>query len=295
MKKAGKVVRKIILVVAFSLIGLITFYILKPGKAITLVFPDLHKISYVNAVIKNDSAFTTISLLLENKNSYKLDIDTVSFEVKLNDTGISKQVVPLNIKQSRFEEDTIQLPINLHIKQIKSLITNLQGKDSTNVNVKGYIIYQTFFGRKKIEFNKTTKIEVPIPPKIKIIKVQRNGFSLKDKILKANAIIEIINNGKNIYVELTDIHYNITVKNTLHTNGIISKPVTIKPGSSLRINLPIEIKIYHPLKTIWLIKTDQDRLNYSLQIKCNLKENISQKSFVSPAEITSTGMLELVK
>ncbi len=295
MFKVGKVIKKTILILGIALFGLVVFYIFNPGKAITLIFPDLHKISYVNAVIKNDSAFTKISLVLQNKNPYKLDIDTVSFEVTLNDTGIAHQIVPLNIKQTRFDEDTVQLPLNIHISQIKGLIAHLQSQDSTTVNIKGNIIYETIFGRKKIEFNKTSKIEVPVPPQIKVLKVERKGFDLGEKILKANAEIEIINNGKNINIQLTDIRYNITVKNTLHAEGVISKPLIIKPRSSLKINLPIEIEVYHPLKTLWLIKTDKDRLNYLLHIKCNLKENISEKSFASPAEITATGTLELVK
>ncbi len=295
MSKTGKIVKRVVILIVLVLAGIITFYILNPGKAITLVFPDLHKINYVNAVIKNDSAFTKISLVLHNKNPYKLDIDTVSFEVTLNDTGIAHQIVPLNIKQTRFDEDTIQLPLNLHIAQIKGLIAHLQSQDSTIVNIKGSIIYETIFGRKKIEFNKTSKIEVPVPPQIKVLKVERKGFDLGEKILKANAQIEIINKGKNIDIQLTDIRYNITVKNTLHADGVISKPLVIKPRSSSKINLPIEIEVYHPLKTLWLIKTDQDRLNYLLHIKCNVKENISEKSFASPAEITATGTLELVK
>lgn len=294
-KITWRVIKRFLLILLIGCITVAGYYFLNPRKALKLVFPDLHKISYINALIKNDSAFTNFSIVLKNKNPYKLTIDTLAFEIKLNDTNIAFQSVPLNISQARYDEDTVKLPLNLSIKKIKRLIANLQTQDSTTIQAKGFIVYETIFGRTKIDFDKTTNIQVPVPPKIKVLKVERKSFSYKDKTLKATATIEIINNGKNIDIQLTDVHYNMVVKNTLHSKGIISKPLVIKPHSSIILNLPIEIKIYHPLKTAIMIALDNDKLNYSLEIKCNVKENISEKSFASPAEISAVGVLELVK
>ena len=291
----SKTALRIILFAVLVIGALAAFYLFNPGKAVTLVFPDLNRISYINAVIKHDSAYTKISMVLQNKNPYKLDIDTVNFEVKLNDTTIAQQEVALNIKQSRFDVDTVQLPLNLHIKQIQSLIKHLQSQDSTSAQIKGYIVYQTIFGRKKINFNKEKKISVPVPPKIKILKMERKGFNFKEKILDANATIEIINASKKLDLELTDIHYEMDVKNTLHSDGLISKSITIKPQSSVILHIPIKIEVFHPLKTAWLISVDKDRLNYSLHITGNVKENVSEKSFTSKAEVFATGEFELVK
>ncbi|MBA2612079.1 MAG: LEA type 2 family protein [Bacteroidetes bacterium] len=294
-KITGRVIKRVILLFVIALAGLIIFYLFNPRKALKLVFPDLTNISYIKAVIKNDSAFTKISMVLQNKNPYKLDIDTLDFNLKLNDTSIAHQTIALKIEQARFDIDTIKLPLNLSIKKIRGLISRLQDQDSTSVEVSGYIVYQTLFGRAKINFDKKTPILVPIPPEIKVLKVERNGYNIRDKILKASATIEIINKGKNLDLSLTNIQYDMTVKNTLRSKGIISKPLVIKPHSSIIIKLPVEIEIYHPLKTVWLIKTDNDQLNYTLHIKCNVKENISESSFASPTEVTATGILELVK
>lgn len=294
-KITARVIKRFILFLLIGIVCLVIFYLFNPKKAITLVFPDLNKISYINAVIKNDSAFTKISLVLENKNPYKLDIDSLYFEIKLNDTLIARQMVALNIKQTRFEKDTVKLPLNLSIKQVKSIIGNLQDQDSTTIEATGFIIYQTIFGRTKIDFSKRTAIQVPVPPKIKVLKVERKSFSYSERILKANAKVQIINAGKNLDLVLMNIHYNLTVKNTLRSSGTLSKPITIKPRSSIIINIPMDIEVYHPLKTAWLIKIDQDKLMYSLHITGNVKENISEKSFTSPVEIEAKGILELVK
>ncbi|MBL7912737.1 MAG: LEA type 2 family protein [Bacteroidia bacterium] len=294
-KITSRVIKKFVLLLLIGILCLVIFYLFNPKKAITLVFPELNRISYVNAIIKNDSAFTKLSLVLENKNPYKLDIDSLYFEIKLNATSIAKQMVALNIKQSRFEKDTVKVPLNLSIKQVKNIIANLQDQDSTTLEASGFIVYQTIFGRTKIDFKKITPIQVPVPPKIKVLKVERKNFNYRERILKVNATIEIINAGKNLDLVLRNIHYNLTVKNTLHSSGTLSEPITIKPRSSIIITIPMEVEAYHPLKTVWLIKIDKDKLNYALHITGNVKENISEKAFTSPIEIEAKGVLELVK
>jgi LEA14-like dessication related protein len=283
------------IVTVLTIAAVVIFYVYNPGKALKLIFPELNKISYITTLIKNDSAFTKISIILQNKNPYKLTIDTIDFDLKLNDTIIAHQRVPINIEQKRFDVDTVMVPLNLSIKQVMNLIRNMQGKDSTTINVKGYVVYQTFIGRKKLDFDKNTKIEVPIPPKVKVLKVERKGYRIREKTLKANATIEIINGGKNLDLKITNIHYDMIVKNTLRSEGAITKPVNIKPQSSIILDIPIEIKIDHPLKTAWLITIDKDRLNYSLHVTCTIKENVSDKSLSSAAEVRATGVLELVK
>lgn len=278
-----------------ALVLVAAYFIFSTRKPITFIFPDLNKISYINTSIKNDSAFTKISIVLQNKNPYKLVIDSIDFELGLNDTIIAHQRIPLNFKQSAFESDTVVVPLNLSIKQIMNLIASMQDEDSTSFILRGFAIYETFLGRKKLDFEKNTKIEVPIPPKVKVLKVVRESYNLKEKTLKAKATIEIINRGKNLDLNITDVHYDMIIRNTLRSTGVISNPVIIKPRSSVIVTIPIEIEMYHPLKAAWAIVTDNDRLNYSLNVTCNIKENLSERSFKSAAEVNAKGTLELVK
>lgn len=285
----------LITVIILGFGGTILYYVYNPKKAVSFVFPDLNKISYVNAVIQNDSAYIDISLVLENKNPYRLSIDTIVFELKLADTNVAKQTMPLNIRQSRFDKDTVKLPLNLKIPQMMRLIQSLQQQDSTTLEIKGYIVYETFLGRAQIDVNKKLAIEVPVPPKIKVLKVEREGFSFKDRILKVNASVQIINESKNLDVELNEVRYEMTVKETLHAKGIYSKPIMVKPQSKLVVNVPMELEIYHPLNTAMKIMANRDEMDYLLHLTFTAKENLSEKSLTSPAEITARGQLELKK
>jgi LEA14-like dessication related protein len=282
-------------IIIVSIGGLVVYYVYNPKRALTLVFPDLSKVRYIDAVIKNDSVYTDVLLVLENKNPYKLIIDTVAFDVKLNDTSIAYEVIPLRLDQSGFAKDTVSLPLNLDAKKIRRIIKNLQSQDSTDIEAVGYVVYETIFGRVKFDFNRKSRIQVPVPPKIKIVRMERKSFRLKDKVLSVNAIIEIINEGKNLDLRLSGVHYELDVKNTLHSEGVIKQEVVIKPKSSVTLVLPMEIEVFHPLKTLWLIKTDNDRLPYKLSIKGMITENMSENSFASPAEVKAEGTMELKK
>ncbi len=295
MQKKGRKITIGIISVVLVITGIILFYKYHPAKAVSLVFPNLDKITSVNTIIKNDSAFITINAVLQNKNPYKLTIDTLAFELFLSDTSVAKQTIPLNINQSRFDEDTVPLPLNLLMPKVMGLIRGLQNQDSTTIQIKGFIVYETIFGRKKIEFDQIKTIEVPVPPRIKVLKVERQGFNLRDRVLKATATVEIINKGKRLDLILSEVHYNMTVKNTLHTQGILKKSIIIKPESSVILKVPMEVEVFHPLKTIWKVKTDDDRLPYSLNLTFMVKENLTETSYTSPVKINATGTLELVK
>ena len=87
--------------------------------------------------------YTKVSIVLENKNPYKLVIDTLAFDIKLNDTSIAYQKAPLNLNQSHFGVDTVKLPLNMSIKKIKRTIKNLQDQDSTDFEITGGRILET--------------------------------------------------------------------------------------------------------------------------------------------------------
>ncbi len=291
VKKKHSILKISVICLLIALISTIIFYIYHPKKAIGFAFPDLNKINGLNILIKNDSAYTNISMVLENKNPYKLHIDSLDFQLSLDTSHIASQKINLGINQRGFDIDTVSIPLYLDINKIKNTIKSLQNTDSTNVYIKGYITYNTFLGKLKINLDQHKTIATPVPPQIKVTKIKRNKFNLIKNTLKLDLLVEIINKGKNLDLKLEDIHYNITIKNNIESKGIIKKTIVIKPKSTFTVEVPIELKIHHTLKTIFKMVTDKDSLDYKLNIKCNTEENITSKSFSSPTEITILGKL----
>ncbi|HSH67313.1 MAG TPA: hypothetical protein VLB84_16330, partial [Bacteroidia bacterium] len=79
--------------------GLVLFYFFNPKKAVSLILPDLSRITYINADIEKDSIRTKINVVVQNKSPYKLTIENIYFEIKLDDKLLARQTIPLNLNQ----------------------------------------------------------------------------------------------------------------------------------------------------------------------------------------------------
>jgi LEA14-like dessication related protein len=287
----------LIIFLLIAIAALILFYKYNPKKAVNLILPDFSKVEYINAFVEKDSVKTKVDVIVENKSPYKLDIDSASFEILLNDQLLLTELIPLNLKQKRYQVDTIQLPIDLSKKKLKHVIGDLKGTDSTNLTAHCYIIYNTVFGRVKLKYDKVIRIAVPVPPQIKVVKVERKKYNVAEKILNTTIFLQIINGGPTIHLKLYDIHYQLQVENELSSEGAIDKTVLIKPRSTETLEIPVDIKVEHPLKTIIAILTDNDQMNYSLHLKGKMIEKMVdlEKQDPIPVEINATGKLELKK
>jgi LEA14-like dessication related protein len=293
--KVVKILLAFILIVIIAI--LILFYFYNPRKAIDLILPDLSKITYINANVKDDSVHTRIDVIVQNRSPYKLTIDSVYFEIKLNDKQLVEEHVPVELKQQRYQTDTVQLPVDISRKKLKRILEDLKGIDSTNITANCYVIYNTVFGRMKLKYDKTTHIPVPIPPRIKVVKVERKKYNVIDKTLYTAVLLEIINKGKNIDIELRNIRYQLQIGSSLSSEGTIDKTVIIKPASTEQVEIPIDIKAEHPLKTAVAIITDNDLMNYTLHLTADMIENMTDKIKQAPIplEVNATGILELKK
>lgn len=296
--KRSKVVKTILVSLAIIIIAiLLLLYFYNPRKAIDLILPDLSKITSINADVKEDSVRTKINVIVQNKSPYKLTIDSVYFDVRLNDQQLVEELVPVELEQLRYQTDTVELPVEISRKKLKNILEHLRGVDSTDISTNCYVIYNTVFGRVKLKYDKTTHIPVPIPPKIKVVKVERKKYSLVDKTLYATIQLEIINKGRNIDIQLSNVHYQFQVGNSLSSEGTIDKTVVVKPSSTEYLEIPIAIKVEHPLKTAVAIITDNDIMNYSLHLTAEMIEKMTDNVKQEPihTEVNATGVLELKK
>jgi LEA14-like dessication related protein len=296
--KRSKVFKFLLAFALVVIVGIsILFYFYNPRKAIDLILPDISSITYINADVKDDSVHTKIDVIVQNKSPYKLTIDSVFFEIKLNDKQLVEETVPIELKQQRYQVDTVQLPVNISREKLKRILESLKHTDSTDISTNCYVIYNTVFGHVKLKYDQTKHIAVPIPPKIKVVKVERKRYSLVDKTLYATVELEIINRGRNINIQLNNIKYQFQVENSLSSEGSIDKTVTVAPGSTEHVEVPIAVKVEHPLKTAVAIITDNDVMNYTLHLTADIIENMTDKVKRGPipAEVNASGVLELKK
>ena len=292
--KIGKA-KAVIIILAICIVSFVLYYLFKTEKAINLILPGLNEISYIHIDLKKDSALVKLFVFVQNKMPYKMVIDTIQFELNLNGAEIVDETVYVKIDQSWLETDTIELPVNISLKKTKKIIGDLQGQDSTDMDIGFYIVYKTWIGSQKIHIRRNIRIASPVPPQIKILKLEHKKYNIKDKTSDAVLIIEIINNGKNIDLQLNSVIYNLQIENSLFSKGSFPGPIDIKPVTFQTVEIPIVIEYSHPLKTAWAIVFDNDKMKYDLNIQTDVIVNNFKVRYMIPMEVDATGSIELVK
>lgn len=289
-----RVGRYLLLLLVILTVGLIIYYVFHPKKAVNLVLPEVNEISYVHVDMSNDSIVTEVFITLQNKMLYKITIDTVHFDIELNNFKVAEETVPIGINLTYLEKDTVKIPVNFPLKRIKKM-KNAPELDSVDLVGKFYVVYNTFIGKQKIHYVKTKRIAAPRLPEIKVLNVKVDKLHLLNKTADATITIEVTNEGKYVDMQLNGLKYNLKIKDVLMSEGIYKQKINIKPQSKSVTSIPITIQYDTPVKTAWKIITDNDKSEYKLNLRTEIKINNLEKSDLVPVELDAAGNIELVR
>lgn len=274
--------------------GVITIFF-NPKKGLKLVLPDLDDITLVNAAIENDTAYVGIGMVLENKSIFKLDLDTLFYRIMLADTMLFNSTQVLNIRQKAGDVNTFQLPLKIPVTKTMQTIKGLQSQDSTYIEIESYIVYNTIFGSKKIPVSKRVKIKVPVPPEIRVDAVDIGRISVIDKAVDLNARVTIVNKGDLLDLNIHEVHYHLVLgEDLVSSDGVYNKPVSVKPLSETRVEIPVTVKVNRIVKTAWKYLAN-DEVPYYIHVKAQLDENSFYHKSDIPVQAKATGKARLRK
>lgn len=286
----------IILLILLVIIGVgVIFIFFNPKRGLKLVLPDLNDVSLVKVSIKNDTAYLSVDMVLENKSIFKLNIDTVFYKIILADSLLFNETKALNIKQKPGDVTEIEMPLRIPMTKTIGTVKSLQNQDSTYIEIDAYIVYNTMFGRTKIPVSKRIKIEVPVPPHIELVNVEISEVDLSNKTVSLDAAVKIINKSENLDLSIHKIHYKIFLgDNLVSSEGFYDKPIIVKPRSETNLNIPITIKINKIAKTIWKYIINE-KLSYKIEVNAEFDENSFYKETNIPLQVMSSGEAKLRK
>ncbi len=296
MERKGKAKKWIIAIVIVLLIGIgIIAIFFNPKKGLKLVLPDLDDITLVNATIENDTAYVDVDMLLENKSIFKLDLDTLFYRIVLADSLLFNQTQVLNIRQKAGDVNTFKLPLKIPISKTMHTVKSLQKQDSTYLEMDSYIVYNTVFGHAKIPVSKRVKIKVPVPPEIKVNRLELDKISVADKTVNLRVAVTIINKGELLDLNIHGISYHLELgENLVTSDGVYNTPIRVKPLSETRVEIPVTVKVNRIVKTAWKYLTN-DELPYHIDVKAQLDENSFYHKSNIPVQAKAEGQAKLRK
>jgi LEA14-like dessication related protein len=280
-------IRYVILVLLLGVIGYSIYYFIQRQKMINLLIPEVKEITLIKANLHADTAFIEVNMIVENKAPYRMSIDSIICNLSLGGTKIVSVSQYIGLRQESGESDSVKFSVNIPISRTRKKIKSLQNQDSTGVQLEAMIVYSGFM----VPFAKTKQIEVPVPPQFRVIKTEKKELRLFQKEVDVDLFLAIINEGKNLSLDIHDLQYRLTVGNDMITKGKLGKDVSIRPRSSQIIKFPLGFEMKHPMKTIFKVWKDEDQVPFHLMLSGYMDAGKMKRI---PVVIFASGRMEIV-
>jgi LEA14-like dessication related protein len=287
MKKGWTILIAVLVLLIAGGLFIVTYY---PKYAQNLLIPDIEQIEALDIRVGEDSLYTTLTLRMQNKGVFKMNLDSILYKINFDTMRVLSKVQDLNIVLKPGDADTFKLPVAIPFKKLVGRIKQLQARDSADIKTEVEIMYNTKFGNAVIPHEKTSRIAMPRPPDFELEKVHYEGRD--KKVLNLVATVKFVNKG-NLNLMVTDLAYRIVVRDHLEAKGLLDKTVNIIPHTTKVEELPVKVKLDHPLKTLFAVLTDKDLLPYSLVIEGIVSSGKVMHN--TKVTVTKKGMLELKK
>lgn len=279
--------KHVLLILLLGIIGYAIYFFIQRQKMLNLLVPEVKEITLIKADIHEDTAFIEVNMIVVNNAPYEMNIDSIICDLSLGGTKLVSTSQYVGLSQQSGESDSIMFAVKVPISHTRNKIQSLQSQDSTGVSIEATIVYSGF----RLPFVRSQKIEVPVPPKFKVIKTEKKELRLFKKDVQVDLFLGIINEGKNLSLDIHDLQYELIIGNDLVSRGKLGKDISIKPQSSQIIKFPLDLKMKHPLTTIFKIWGDNDRVPFRMMLSGYLDAGKMKRI---PTVIFASGYMEIV-
>lgn len=258
-----------------------------------MVLPSLTDVTSVGIDVRGDTAFLDLNMVLENKAPYGMHVQSITYDLKLDERTLVSEEHHINLDQEAGEIDTISLEMHLPHKHIGQVIKEIQSQDSTKVGAQFSITYDTFFGTHTIPSSYSFNIRTPVPPKVELNRIKLGFFEVGQNIFQLFIDLDIINENE-FGMRVKNLEYEAEFGDNLTGRGKADDLVELKKMGRTNVELPIVVDVDRPMQVIWKIITNKDRMDYHLRFKGILFQDTADQKNV-PFDIEVNGNAELVK
>lgn len=280
--------------IAFILLFLaIAFAVYKnKSKIIKRIVPTIEQLDNNEIIVMNDTAYVSTKLLAINHTFLHIKIDSIKYQVSLFGKVYLQEEYYLGINLRGNQQDTFGFSLKIPIAAlVKDLKAQRKVTDSASYEINVVIHYSTFLGEFDFPLNKSSKIKIPQPPQLEVIKVVYDKIRFK----YALATVKIkVTNFNDISLEIKSMNYNLQIKDHGDAKGVYTQSVSILPKSESYVDLPIRIEWENLGKTLRDIAKDEDTYDYLLFLNGIIASPDPEQKSIS-VKIIKTGRMELKK
>lgn len=282
---AGRKGKIVLVTLALLIVAVAVFR--KPLLKATM--PVVEDVTLAEFVIRNDSAFVKLSMIIRNKAVWHIELKQVRLGVYDDTLQILSYVNDTMKVLARNQVKKEDLYCTIPFRKVLQRIREHQGQDTVGLVLKGELVYSTFLGEMSTVVERRIPVQVPIPPRLAISGIQYNGKT--DGFY--NLLFDLsIKNENAREMDLKDLSYDLRGGDYIHLFGKLQN-VVIAAKDSTRIRVPALMQVDHQFALISKILLDKDKMPYSFVMKGTIQSFTGIVKNDVPITVTSFGQMEL--
>ncbi|MFZ6053103.1 hypothetical protein [Halocola ammonii] len=253
-KKTKGILFSLVLII---LVAALAWQYFKKGVEVEKVTADIH-------FKGQEQLDIDMRILLDTRFFWDTKVYGIDYTLKLSDQVILEGRQNFDTLVINNKESIIPLALKLNPKELRSIIDSLQGTDSTYLELDYFIDYQLpIAGRQQMSSKKLKKVEVPIPPEIKLEDLKVKKLKLTEP-LELRAFVKVINYG-NVELIIEGLNYQFMVENEEWASGNLEESVKVEKTSNNIVELPVKISPGKVGNRLWQRFINRDSIHYSIK------------------------------
>jgi hypothetical protein len=276
-------------IVLITVAVLITVVIIFRKPFIRATLPEIVDVALGEIVLRNDSAFVNISLIVRNKGVWHIDLKQVTLGVYDDTLQILSYVNDTLMTLERYQVKRQELYCTIPLKQVMQRIRDHQGQDTVGLRLRGELVYSTIFGEMSTTIDKRIPVNVPIPPRLSIRGIEYAGKEDGGYNLLFHLNLK---NDNPRELELKDVNYALHGENGIDMYGQLDN-ITIAAQDSTQLWVPGRLEIDNRFALISQILLDKDMMAYSFVMTGTIESFTGIVKDDVPITVNSYGQMEI--
>lgn len=229
--------------------------------------PKIHVANMSITDIDEDKIRMTSTTVLENNIPATIVIDSLNYEVYIEDTKIIESAYPKQLTLKKSDSTQVTLPLEVSSGKMKTLLQQFEeeNRDSVLYTIKAnFKTKLPVAGQRSFDINVSKRMPAP-----REIKVKPEGIDIKKLGLDESAMeMAVTVENKNAFpITLKDATYTVSVENDFEAEGMLEKKVEIPANGSETVSMLMKIKTAKVPKLGWKMLFREKHTNYELNFK----------------------------
>lgn len=186
-----------------------------------------------------NSVELTLSLNVNNPNSYGINLSGYSYSIQMNEKEIFSSTDNNGFTLPASADKIIKVPLTIGFNDAMDLIKEVKPGAPLKYHVDADLLLDVVVMKNfKVSTSKEGEINIPQIPTVAFKNLKVSNFSFNRARL--NLMFDV-NNPNSFPIRLKDLQYNVNASGSEWGSGAVPEPITLEKGQNTSLSIPFDI------------------------------------------------------